>query len=397
MNQRQLFLQHVAQTSPSALMLEIENGAGVYLWDIQGKKYMDLISGIGVSALGHGHPSVISAIKNQADKYLHTMVFGEFVLSPQVQLATTICKYLPKELNSVYFTNSGTEATEGAMKLVKRITGRSEIAYFHNAYHGSSQGALSIMGDEYFKAAFRPLLPETLELIYNDITSLSKITQKTAAVFFDLVQAESGMTVAEKDFILALKNKCQETGTFLVLDEIQTGMGRTGTLFAFEQYGIVPDVLLLGKGFGGGLPLGCFIASKEHMQTLTNNPVLGHITTFGGNPLCCAAALANLNAIIEEHLISLVKEKSTLFLSQLKHSHFEKITGLGLMLAIQFKDEEMLQQVVQKCLAGGLITDWFLFAPNTLRIAPPLIISHDQIKEACAIILQATSDCVKKD
>ncbi|MBX7224913.1 MAG: aspartate aminotransferase family protein [Chitinophagales bacterium] len=389
MNQRQLFLQHVAQTSPSALMLEVVKGQGIHLWDVHSKKYIDLISGIGVSALGHGHPSVIQAIKEQADKYLHTMVFGEYVLTPQVQLATKICSLLPEVLNTVYFTNSGTEATEGAMKLAKRITGRSEIAYFKHAYHGSTQGALSILGDEYFKAAFRPLLPQTLELQYNDQRCLSQITKKTAAVFFDLVQAESGMTVADKDFVLALKKRCSETGTLLVLDEIQTGMGRTGTLFAFEQYGIVPDILLLGKGFGGGLPLGCFISSHENMKELTHHPVLGHITTFGGNPLCCAAALANLNAILEERVVEQVRYKSALFLSLLQHKAFEHISGLGLMLAIHFKNEEMLQNVIHQCMAHGLITDWFLFAPHALRIAPPLIINDEQIKEACEIIIHA--------
>jgi acetylornithine/N-succinyldiaminopimelate aminotransferase len=293
LTQRQLFLQHVAQTSDAPLGLEIEKAEGVYLYDVAGKKYIDLISGIGVSALGHCHPKVVQAVQAQAAKYMHTMVYGEYVQSPQVQLAKYLCDVLPSTLNAVYFTNSGTEATEGAMKLAKRFTGKSEIISCYNSYHGSTQGALSLNGDEYFKSAYRPLLPDVRQIRYNNFEDIHLITNKTAAIFLEPIQAEAGVIVPEKVYLEAVRKRCDETGTLLVFDEIQTGCGRTGNLFRFQTENVVPDILLVGKAFGGGLPLAAFIADIEIMQVLQNNPVLGHITTFGGNAVCCAAGMAS--------------------------------------------------------------------------------------------------------
>ncbi len=392
LSQRQLFLQHVAQTSDAPLGLEIEKAEGVFLYDTFGKKYIDLISGINVSVLGHCHPKIVHAIQMQAAKYAHTMVYGEFIQAPQVQLAKYIVDLLPKNLNSVYFTNSGTEATEGAMKLAKRFTGRTEIISCLKSYHGSTQGALSLLGDEYFKSAFRPLLPDTRQIRYNTIDDINFITQKTAAVFIEPVQAESGITVPDIDYLKKIRTRCDETGTLLVFDEIQTGCGRTGTFFRFEKENVVPDILLLAKGFGGGLPLGCFISSKEIMWSLTNNPVLGHITTFGGNAICCAASLACLQTIVDEKLVETVNQKATLFLELLQHHSIKKITHCGLMMAIHLDNFTNLRKVIDVCLKNGLITDWFLFADNCMRIAPPLIITEEEIKQSCAIILNSLDE-----
>lgn len=389
LSQRQLFLQHVAQTSDAPLGLEIEKAEGVYLYDISGKKYIDLISGIGVSALGHCHPKIVEAIQTQAAKYAHTLVYGEFIQAPQVQLAKFLVDLLPPNINSVYFTNSGTEATEGAMKLAKRFTGRTEIISCLKSYHGSTQGALSLLGDEYFKSAFRPLLPDTRQIRYNNLDDINLITKKTAAIFIETVQAEAGVIVPSKDYLQAVRNRCDETGTLLIFDEIQTGCGRTGTFFRFEAENVVPDILLLAKGFGGGLPLGCFISSKEKMWSLTNNPVLGHITTFGGNAICCAASLACLQTIVDEKLFETVNEKAALFLELLQHHSIKKITHCGLMMAIHLDNFTNLRKVIDVCLENGLVTDWFLFADNCMRIAPPLIISENEIKQACTIILNA--------
>ena len=304
MNQRQLFLQHVAQTSPAPLALEIVKAEGCTLWDVKGKAYIDLISGISVCNMGHRHPKVVEAIKEQSDKYLHLLVYGEYVETPQVAYAKFLSDHLPATLNCVYFTNSGAEATEGAMKLAKRVSGRTEIVAFQQSYHGSTQGALSVMGDEYWRNAFRPLLPGIRHLVYNDLSQLDQITASTACVIAETVQAEKGVRPPTLEWMQALRKKCDETGALLVLDEIQAGFGRTGTLWAFEQYGIVPDILLLGKALGGGMPLGAFIASHSLMATLTHDPVLGHITTFGGHPVCCAAGLAGMKALIEEKRIN---------------------------------------------------------------------------------------------
>ncbi len=392
MTNRQLFLSHVAQTSTAPLMLEIERAEGMYMYDAAGKKYMDLIAGISVSNLGHAHPAVVEAVKEQAEKYMHLMVYGEFVESPQVKFAKQITNLLPASLNNVYFTNSGAEATEGAMKLAKRITGRTQFVSFQNSYHGSTQGALSLMGDEYFKQKFRPLLPDMLQLPYNNSSELDKINSRTAAVFVEPIQAESGITVPDIAFIQQLRARCTETGTLLVFDEAQTGFGRTGKIFAFEHYDVVPDILLLAKALGGGMPLGAFVASKEKMATLSDNPVLGHITTFGGHPVCCAAGLAALQVLLNEKLWMQVDAKRRLFKKLLVHPSIQSVHSIGLMMSLEFSSYEQNKRIIDRCIAHGLLTDWFLFAPHCLRIAPPLIISEEEIKTACDIILRSIDE-----
>ena len=392
MNNRQLFLQHVAQTSNFPLMLEIVAAKGMYLTDNQGKKYMDLISGIGVSGLGHRHPAVVKAIKNQADKYLHTLVYGEFVLSPQVELATLLSENLPKNLDSVYFVNSGTEATEGAMKLAKRYTGRSEIIACKNSYHGSTQGAMSLNSDTYFTQAYRPLLPDIQHINYNCDWCLRQITEKTACVIVETVRGEIGVEKPYQDYLKKLRARCTEVGALLVLDEIQCGYGRTGSLWAFDQYDIVPDILLLAKGMGGGMPIGAFISSKKIMSVLTDNPILGHITTFGGHPVCCAAALATLKTLLQTTHIQEVKVKEALFRQLLVHPKIVDFRSAGLMMAVELSDFDYLQKVAHYCMEKGLITDWFLFNSRSIRIAPPLIISEKEIRWACKIILSALQE-----
>jgi acetylornithine/succinyldiaminopimelate/putrescine aminotransferase len=399
MNNRELFLKHVAQTSPSPIGLEIVKAEGTYLYDASGKKYLDLIGGISVCNTGHRHPKVVEAIKKQADEYLHVLVYGEFIQSPQVQYATLLTQHLPSSLNSVYFTNSGAEAVEGAMKLAKRFTNRTQIIAFKNSYHGSTQGALSIIGDENWRNAFRPLLPDVLHLDYNSFDSLESITEKTAFVIAETVQAEKGVYRYTLDWLKSLRKKCGDTGTLFILDEIQTGFGRTGTLWNFEQHEVVPDVLLLGKALGGGMPLGAFIAEKKLMSCLTENPVLGHITTFGGHPVSCAAGLASMKVLLEEDWIKQVAKKEKLFLSLLVHPKIKAVRSAGLLIAIEFDSFETNKKIIDKCLqvsdglepsdgSVNLLTDWFLFAPNCMRIAPPLIITEDEIKMACGVILK---------
>ncbi|HRH56171.1 MAG TPA: aspartate aminotransferase family protein [Chitinophagales bacterium] len=395
LTQRQLFLQHVAQTSNAPLALEIEKAEGVCLYDVTGKKYIDLISGIGVSALGHCHPKIVEAIQSQAAKYAHTLVYGEFVLSPQVQLAKYLTDLLPSTLSSVYFTNSGTEATEGAMKLAKRFTGRTEIISCFNSYHGSTQGALSLNGDEYFKSVYRPLLPDIRQIRYNNFEDINLITKKTAAIFLEPVQAEAGVIVPEAEYLKAIRKRCDETGTLLVFDEIQTGCGRTGSLFRFQTSTIIPDILLAGKAFGGGLPLAAFVSSNEIMQVLQNNPVLGHITTFGGNAVCCAAGLASLKEIEENKLYTSAEAKAQLFIQLLQHKAIQKINHCGLMMAVHLDNFDNLRKVIHECLENGLVTDWFLFANNCMRIAPPLIITEDEIHVSCVIINNALEKVYK--
>jgi acetylornithine/succinyldiaminopimelate/putrescine aminotransferase len=389
MNQRQLFLQHVAQTSPAPLALEIVKAEGCTLWDVKGKAYLDLISGISVCNMGHRHPKVVEAIKDQADKYLHLLVYGEYVETPQVAYAKFLSDHLPSSLNCVYFTNSGAEATEGAMKLAKRVSGRTEIVAFQHSYHGSTQGALSVMGDEYWRNAFRPLLPGIRHLNYNDLSQLDQITTSTACVITETVQAEKGVRSPTLEWIQALRKRCDDTGALLVLDEIQAGFGRTGTLWAFQQYGIVPDILLLGKALGGGMPLGAFIASHALMATLTHDPVLGHITTFGGHPVCCAAGLAGMQALLEEKRIDEVAEKAQLFSNLLKNRLIKDVRSAGLLIAVEFESFEINKKIIDCCLENGLITDWFLFAPECMRIAPPLVITEEEIRNVCEIILKA--------
>lgn len=386
-SQRQLFLQHIAQTSDAPLMLEIERAAGIYLYSTSGKRYLDLISGISVSTLGHCHAEVVAAVQKQAATFMHLMVYGEYVFSPQVALATLLTQHLPPQLNNIYFVNSGTEATEGALKLAKRYTVRSEMISFFNAYHGSTHGALSMMGSEFFKSNYRPLLPDVRHLHYNNFEDLQYITPQTACVLVEPIQAEAGVIVPKPQFLQALRQRCTETGTLLIFDEIQTGYGRTGTLFAFEQWDVVPDILLLAKGLGGGMPLGAFIAPEHIMASLKDNPYLGHITTFGGHPVSCAASLATLQVLLREPYLAGVKEKEQLFRRLLVHSAIKEVRSFGLLIAVVFTDFTFTKKVIDLCIDNGVITDWFLFADNCLRIAPPLIISPAQIEEACQIIV----------
>lgn len=387
MNIRQLFLSHVAQTSPTPLMLEIEKAEGVYMFDTKGNKILDLISGIGVSNIGHRHPSVLKAIHDQTEKYLHLMVYGEFIQSPQVELAKALSDTLPENLNSVYFVNSGSEAVEGAMKLAKRHTGRQEIVAFKNAYHGSTHGSLSLNGNEDIKRNYRPLLPGIKHLEFGNPDQLQEINSKTAAVIIETVQGEAGVKVTDKSYFQSLAARCQEMGVLLIADEIQCGFGRTGTFWAFEQFGFIPDILVAAKGMGGGLPIGAFISSSDILSVLTNNPILGHITTFGGHPLSCAASLATLRVIQEESLLEQVKEKENLFRSLLKHPKIKNIRSQGLMMAVDFGSFEILKPIIDRGIEAGILTDWFLFENKSMRIAPPLTITETEIREACRIIL----------
>jgi acetylornithine/N-succinyldiaminopimelate aminotransferase len=389
MNQRQLFLTHIAQTSATPLALEIVKARGSRLWDADGKEYIDLIAGISVCNVGHCHPKVVKAIKQQADEYLHLLVYGEMVETPQVQYARLLTQHLPASLNSVYFTNSGTEATEGAMKLAKRFTGRTQIIAFNKSYHGSTQGALSIMGDEYWRNAFRPLLPDVAHLEYNDAEAVEEITERTACVILETVQAERGVFAPLKEWIKAIRTKCSATGTLLIFDEIQTGFGRTGTIWGFEQFDVVPDIVLLGKALGGGMPLGAFIADKQLMMHLADNPVLGHITTFGGHPVCCAAGMAAMKVLLKEISLDDVYKKEFLFRELLSHPGIKAIRSRGLLIAVELETEAILKKVIDHCIKNGVLTDWFLFAANCLRIAPPLNISEKEIKKACGIIREA--------
>lgn len=389
MHTRQLFLQHLAPTSPSPLMLEIDRAEGMYLYDPQGKAYLDLIAGISVSNLGHRHPRVLAAIHQQLDRYLHTLVYGEYVLDPQVQLAKLLADCLPAPLESVYFVNSGAEATEGAMKLAKRYTNRAEIIACKRAYHGSTQGAASLMWPKDFTQAYHPLLPGIRHIEFNCENCLQKITTDTAAVIVETVQAEWGVRKPQGDYLQKLRARCNEVGALLILDEIQVGFGRTGTLFAFEQYGIVPDVLLLAKGMGGGMPIGAFVASREVMQVLSHDPILGHITTFGGHPVCCAAALANLQTLLDTPYIREVKAKEALFHELLQHANIVEVRSAGLLMAVDLGSFDRVMRSIKYCLEGGLISDWFLFNTESVRIAPPLIISEEEIRWACGVILES--------
>lgn len=390
MTNRQLFLQYQAQTSDNPLLIEIEKAQGVWMYGPNQEKYLDLISGISVSNLGHCHPAVVDAINAQTKSFMHLMVYGEFVYNPSVRLAKMLADALPVSLNNVYFTNSGSEAVEGAIKLAKRYTGRSEIISFTNAYHGSSTGALSIMGSEFFKSNYRPLMPGNRNIEYNNFNDLRLITQDTAAVIVEPVQAEAGIIAPLPGFLECLSAKCKEVGAILIYDEIQTGMGRTGKLFAFEHTKVVPDILLLAKGFGGGLPIGAFIASKEMMSVFTHHPYLGHITTFGGNAVCAAAAEATLKVLLESDLIASVEQKGILFDHHFKeYKNLTSYHRVGLLIALGFDDFDINKKIIDQCIKDGLITDWFLFNSASMRICPPLIITEDEINYACDIIKNA--------
>ena len=392
MNQRQLFLNHVGQTSEAPLCLHIIKAEGSKMWDVNGKEYIDLIAGISVCNIGHRHPLVIEAIKKQLDDFLHIMVYGEFVENPQVAYAKMLSDHLPANLNSVFYTASGSEATEGAMKLAKRFTGRTEIVSFKNSYHGSTQGALSVMGSEYWQQAFRPLLPGIRQLNYNNFEELEQITEQTACVIAETIQAEAGVNIPQNNWLKALRRRCTQTGTLLVLDEIQCGFGRNGSLWAFQQFDIVPDILLLGKALGGGMPLGAFISDKKIMDSFTHDPVLGHINTFGGHPVSCAAGLASFKVLLDEKIIEDVKIKEQLFLSKLKHDLIKKINSCGLMISIEFDSFETNKKIIDALIERGVFTDWFLFASNALRIAPPLNISNEDIELSCNKILQTLNE-----
>ena len=391
---RQLFFQHLAQTSDKPIGIEVASANGIYIHDVAGKAFIDMIAGFSVCNIGHSHPAVILAIKEQVEKYMHGLVDGEFVQAPQVQYAKAITALLPENLDAVYFTNSGAEATEGAMKLAKRVTGRTKIVSFKGAYHGSTQGALSVMGDEYFKNAYRPLLPDILQLRYNYFEDIELIDNTVACVLVELVQAETGITPANKEWIAALKNKCESLCALLIIDEIQSGFGRTGTLFAFEQYGIVPDILLTGKALGGGLPLGAFIASAKMMSALTQNPVLGHITTFGGNPVSCASGQAALTVLHQSGWIHAVKEKENYLIHHLHHPAILHRNHFGLWMSLQFESAALTKKIAAACIENGIITDWFLFAEDRIRIAPPLCITIDELIVAIEKIITSINQAL---
>ena len=387
MNNRQLFQQHLAQTSPTPVGLEIISASGNYLYGADGKAYLDLIGGISVCNIGHSHPAVIAAIEEQAKKYLHVMVYGELVQSPQVKYAELLSSYLPGQLDSVYFTNSGSEATDGALKLARRHTHRTDVIACNNSYHGHTLGALSVMGDEYWRNAFRPLLPGVWHYDYNSDELIEAVNEKTSCVIAETIKGEAGVIEPKQEWLQRLRKKCTETGALLILDEIQCGFGRTGKLWGFEHYEVVPDIVLLGKALGGGLPLGAFVSSREIMSVLTHDPVLGHITTFGGHPLCCAAGMAALKVLTGEEIIQEVHNKENLFRYLLRHNAIRAVRSKGLLMAIELKDANKVQQTLQRCLEKGLFSDWFLFAPHCIRIAPPLTISFDEINKACEVFL----------
>ncbi len=386
---KQLFHQHVGQTSAYPMEVEIERAENIYLYGTDGKKYIDLIAGIAVSSLGHSNPKIVQAVQSQAAEHMHVMVYGEFVQNPQVKLAKALSDTLPDPLDNVFFVNSGSEAIEGAMKLAKRYTGRHELIACHHSYHGATHGALSLGSDETFKQAFMPLLPGIKNIGFGDENDLVSISNKTAAVIIETVQGEAGIRIASKSYYKKLREKCSETGTLLILDEIQTGFGRTGKFWGFEHYDIVPDIITSAKGMGGGMPIGAFISSREIMSALQTDPVLGHITTFGGHPVSCAASLAILEELNKSKIFEKAEEKAAIFKKHLKHAKIKEIRHLGLMMAVEFESFDQVSKIIKNCMDFGLITDWFLFCDNAIRIAPPLIIIEDQIIESCDILLRA--------
>ena len=382
------FFKYQAQTSPHPLALEIAKAEGSYVYDINNKKYLDFIAGVSANTLGHTHPKVVKAIKDQLNKYLHVMVYGEFVQKPQVELSKLLVKNLPDQLDSVYLTNSGTEATEGALKLAKRVTGRFEIIAAKNAYHGNTQGAMSVCGKEEQNSAFRPLIPGVKFLEFNKESDLSIITNKTAAVILETIQGGAGFIEPKNNYLQKVKKRCEKVGALLILDEIQSGIGRTGKFYGFENYNVIPDILVTGKGLGGGMPIGAFISSKENMHTLTKNPKLGHITTFGGHPIIAAAALATLQELFRSTLIQDALEKEKVFRKLLVHPSIVEIRGKGLMLAIVLKDSDCVNKVILNAIDKGLLLFWLLFEPKAIRITPPLTISNKEIEEGCKIITE---------
>ncbi len=386
------FFKYQAQTSPHPLAVEISHAKGSYIYDIEGNKHLDFVAGVSACSLGHCHPRVVNAVKAQLDKYMHVMVYGEYIQAPSVALTKLLSEHLPSPLDSTYLVNSGTEAIDGAMKLARRVTGRAEILYAHGAYHGNTYGALSVMGFEERKTPFGPLLPHCNPIYFNNESDIEKISSKTAAVILETIQGGAGFIVPKNDYLKKVKQKCEEVGALLILDEIQPGFGRTGKLFGFEHFGIVPDILVMGKGMGGGLPIGAFTASKVHMDKLKKNPKLGHITTFGGNPVIAAAALATLQEITQTDLIAQTLQKEKRFRSLLKHSLIQEIRGKGLMLAALFETSEIASKVILKCKDEGLILFWLLFEGRAVRITPPLTISDGEIKEGCDILTRVLDE-----
>ncbi len=390
---RQLFFDHVGQTSDAPVAIEIERASGVYLYGPNNKKYIDLVAGVSVSNLGHCHPNVVQAVKDQAEKYMHLMVYGEYIQAPQVKLAKILSDNLPGDMDSVYFVNSGSEANEGALKLAKRYNGRSEIISFKKSYHGSTHGALSIMGDEYFKNSFRPLLPGIKFIEFNVEQDLEKITTKTSCVIVEPIQGEGGVILPKDNYLQKLRKRCDETSTLLIFDEVQTGFGRTGELFASNKYNVVPDIITLAKGMGGGMPIGAFAAKKELMDVLQSNPILGHITTFGGHPVSCAGSLASVETLLNENIVESVNQKGELFISYLKdHPKIKAIRGTGLFFAVEVEDNATVWRFIKRGILNGITTDPFLFCETAFRIAPPLIITEEEIKDACEIILKTLDE-----
>ncbi len=389
---RQLFLNNIAQTSPDPMMVEIDHANGIYLYRPSGEKIIDLIAGVSVSSLGHNHPAIVKAVKDQSDRHMHIMVYGEFIQSTQVEYAKLLSSVLGTGFENIYFLNSGSEAIEGAIKLARKATGRYEIISFKNAYHGSTLGSLSIMGSNTYKKGFFPLIPATKQIVFNSVNDLSLITEETACVVAEPIQAEAGVILPEKDFLLLLRNRCRETGALLIFDEIQTGFGRTGSLFSFQDYSVVPDIIVLAKSLGGGMPLGAFISRKELMKCLSYDPPLGHITTFGGHPVSCAAGIASLRTIINENLHKSVLDKEKYFRKYLAHPAIKEIRGKGLLLAVELGSSELRHKTVKKALDTGILTDWFLFCDTSIRISPPLIITTKEIENACNLLIKAIEE-----
>lgn len=389
---KQDFFNYQAQTSHFASGFEVDKAEGNYIYGKDGKAYLDFVSGISANVLGHSHPKIINAIKEQADKYLHVMVYGEYALEKPVELCKRLAEVTPVPLEVTYLVNSGAEAIDGSLKLAKRYTGREEIIAFHNSYHGNTHGALSVSGNEYHKRAFRPLLPLIKFINFNKEEDLTQITEKTAGVVVETIQGAAGFITPENDFLKKLKKRCEEVGALLILDEIQPGFGRTGKLFGFEHYGVVPDILAMGKGMGGGLPVGAFMSSKEIMSCLSHSPKLGHITTFGGNPLIAAACLATLNEILDSGLLNEIEEKEQLFRKLLVHPKIKFINGKGIMLAVNLDAPEFSLKVVQKCMENGLIVSCQLYRNEFLRISPAITISKEEIQKGCEIILKSIDE-----
>jgi len=391
------FFNYQAQTTPHPLAITISKAKGSHIYDDKGKAYLDFVAGVSANSLGHHPKKVIKAIKKQLGRYMHVMVYGEFIQKPPLDLCKLLAENLPKPLQTTYLTNSGTEATEGAIKLAKRITGRTEMIAAHQAYHGNTQGAMSICGQEEQNRAFRPLIPSSKFITFNHVADLTKITTHTAAVILETIQGGAGLIVPKNNYLRKVKARCQEVGALLILDEIQTGFSRTGKVFGFENYRVIPDIIIVGKGLGGGMPIGAFIASKAHMELLSHHPKLGHITTFGGHPVIAAAAFATLKELINPKLLAGVLEREQIIRSALIHPEIKEIRGVGLMLAIIVKDADFATKVILTCLDRGLILFWLLFEGRAIRITPPLNISKFDLKKGCQLLLSVIDDLSKTE